>query len=60
MQPKVWQTHRPAARETADYLSKRIVFVDGRQLARLMIRFNVGCRVEETIHLKRVDEDFFE
>lgn len=50
----------PAAQETAEYLSKRIVLIDGRQLARLMIRFNVGCRVEETIHLKRIDEDFFE
>jgi restriction system protein len=34
----------PVAQETAEYLSKRIVFVDGRQLARLMIRFDVGCR----------------
>lgn len=50
----------PAAQETAEYLSKRIVLIDGRQLARLMIRFNVGCRVEETIQLKRIDEDFFE
>ncbi|TDQ80496.1 restriction system protein [Dongia mobilis] len=50
----------PAARETADYLSKRIVLIDGQQLARLMIRHNVGCRVEETLYLKRIDEDFFE
>jgi restriction system protein len=50
----------PSAQETAEYLSKRIVLLDGRQLARLMIRFNVGCRIEETIQLKRIDEDFFE
>jgi len=25
-----------------------------------MIRYNVGCRDEEVLHLKRVDEDFFE
>jgi len=49
-----------SARETADFLSKRIVLIDGRQLAKLMIRYNVGCRVEETIQLKRVDEEFFE
>lgn len=48
----------PAARETAEFLSKRIVLIDGRQLAKLMIRFNVGCRVEETIELKKVDEEF--
>lgn len=50
----------PSAKETADFLSKRIVLVDGRQLAKLMIRYNVGCRVEETIQLKKVDEEYFE
>lgn len=49
-----------SARETADYLSKRIVLIDGEQLTRLMIRHNVGCRVEEVLHVKKVDEDFFE
>jgi restriction system protein len=49
-----------SARETADYLSKRIVLIDGDQLTRLMIRHNVGCRIEETLHLKKLDEDFFE
>lgn len=53
-------TFTASARETADYLSKRIVLIDGAQLARLMIRHNVGCRIEETLHLKRLDEDFFE
>jgi len=24
-----------------------------------MIHYNVGCRIEEALHLKRVDEDFF-
>lgn len=49
-----------AAKETAEFLSKRIVLIDGDQLARLMIRHNVGCRIEETLHIKKVDEDFFE
>jgi restriction system protein len=49
-----------SARETADYLSKRIVLIDGEQLTRLMIRHNVGCRIEEVLHVKKVDEDFFE
>jgi restriction system protein len=49
-----------AARETADLLSKRIVLIEGLQLARLMIRFEVGCRIEETVTIKKVDEDFFE
>lgn len=50
----------PSARETAEFLSKRIVLIDGEQLTRLMIRHNVGCRVEETFHIKKIDEDFFD
>lgn len=49
-----------SASETADYLSKRIVLIDGDHLTRLMIRHNVGCRVEEVLHVKKIDEDFFE
>jgi len=36
------------------------VLIDGEQLARLMIRHNVGCRVEEVLEVKKVDENFFE
>lgn len=50
----------PAAKETADLLSKRIVLVDGPLLTRLMIRFGIGCRVEETIQIKKLDEEFFD
>ncbi len=50
----------PAARETADMLSKRIVLIDGVLLTRLMIRFDIGCRVEEVVHIKKLDEDFFD
>jgi restriction system protein len=48
------------ATETARGLGSRIVLIDGSHLARLMIRYNVGCRDEEIIHLKKLDEDFFE
>ncbi len=37
----------------------KIVLIDGERLTSLMIRYNVGARVEQTIHLKRIDEDFF-
>ncbi len=50
----------PSAKETAEFLSKRIVLIDGQHLSKLMIRYNVGCRVEEILHIKKVDEDFFE
>jgi restriction system protein len=49
-----------AAVDTAERLGKRIVLIDGPELAQLMISYNVGCRVEETIYVKRIDEDFFE
>ncbi|MES2785763.1 MAG: restriction endonuclease [Pseudomonadota bacterium] len=49
-----------SAKETADLLSKRIVLIDGPLLTRLMIKFDVGCRVEETIQIKKLDEEFFE
>jgi len=53
-------TFSSSAKETAEHLSKRIVLVDGDELARLMIRHNVGCRIEDTLHIKKVDEEFFE
>ena len=46
--------------DTARGLGSRIVLIDGTQLSRLMIRYNVGCRDEDVLHLKNVDEDFFE
>ena len=53
-------TFSTSAKETTDLLSKRIVLVDGDQLARLMIRHNVGCRVEDTLYIKKIDEEFFD
>ena len=49
-----------AAERTARDLGSRIVLIDGEKLAGLMIRYNVGCRDEEVLHLKKIDEDFFE
>jgi len=48
------------ASETAERLGKRIVLIDGDDLAALMIRFNVGCRREDVVEIKRIDEEFFE
>ena len=49
-----------SALETARQIGARIVLIDGQQLGRLMVRHNVGCRDQEILHIKRVDEDFFE
>ena len=48
------------ASQTSRELSSRIVLIDGGRLARLMIQYNIGCRNEGVLHLKKVDEDFFE
>jgi restriction system protein len=37
----------------------KIVLIDGERLAALMIRHNVGVRIDETLYLKKIDEDFF-
>lgn len=47
------------AEQTAEYLSKRIVLINGRKLGDLMIQHGVGCRAEQVLEIKKVDEDFF-
>jgi restriction system protein len=49
-----------SAAETAEKLGKRIVLIDSKLLTQLMIRYNVGCRVEERLEIKRLEEEFFE
>jgi restriction system protein len=53
-------TFSSSAIQTAKDLGMRIVLIDGNHLAHLMIRYNIGCREEEILRLKKVDEDFFE
>lgn len=38
----------------------KVVLIDGRKLAKLMIEYNVGVSVESTYEIKRIDSDFFE
>jgi restriction system protein len=49
-----------SAIETARQIGARIVLIDADQLGKLMVRHNVGCRDQEILHIKRIDEDFFE
>ncbi|GAA3567426.1 restriction endonuclease [Microlunatus spumicola] len=45
-----------------DYVASsptRIVLIDGKRLAELMIKFNVGIQVSETYTIVELDEDFF-
>jgi restriction system protein len=52
-------TFSQGAREYVQRIAKRIVLVDGSELARLMMRHNVGVRIRATYDLKKIDEDYF-
>ena len=45
------------ARKSAE--AAGIVLVDGKQLTKLMIRFNLGVSVEHIYEVKKIDTDFF-
>jgi restriction system protein len=49
---------RPAY-EFAERHPFKMVLIDGTKLAALMSRHNVGVRTAETLHVKKLDEDFF-
>lgn len=39
---------------------KRIVLIDGSELARLMVQHNIGVRTRNRYEIKRIDEDYFD
>lgn len=47
------------AKDFVRHLPQRIVLIDGKRLAELMIEYKVGVRVERSVEVKRIDEDFF-
>ena len=49
----------PAAKEFAERSSKRVILINGSQLAWYMIDHNVGVSTVETYEIKRVDSDYF-
>jgi restriction system protein len=48
------------AKEYVNKIEKKIVLIDGKQLAQLMIEHDVGVTVTKTYTLKKLDQDFFE
>ena len=48
------------ATEYVDKIEKRIILVDGQQLAELMIAHEVGVSRVMSYDVKRVDQDYFE
>lgn len=47
------------AKDFAKAAEARIILIDGRQLCKYMIQFNLGVSTRETIEIKTIDTDFF-
>ena len=47
------------ARNYVDRSPKRIVLIDGEELARLMVAYDIGVRKQVCYKIKRIDEDYF-
>lgn len=48
------------AREYVKGLHQKIVLIDGQELAKFMIEYNVGVSTKKVYEVKRVDSDYFE
>ena len=53
-------TFTNAAEDYVERSPKRIVLIDGKELARLMVRHGVGVRTRVRHEVKRIDEDYFD
>jgi restriction system protein len=50
----------PGAKQFAENVATRLRLIDGMELTKLMVRYNVGVQVRETFDLKQIDEESFE
>ena len=50
----------PGAVQFAENVAMRLRLIDGKELTKLMVRYNVGVQVRETFELKQIDEETFE
>lgn len=50
----------PSAFEFVSSIEPRIRLIDGKELAELMIEYNVGVTVKKNYEVKRLDTDYFE
>lgn len=48
------------AKQYVEKLNKKIVLIDGQELARYMIEYNVGVSTKQVYEVKRLDSDYFE
>ena len=49
-----------AAKQAAKGVNSRIVLINGTKLAKLLIKFNVGCLEKDVLRIKQVDKSYFE
>lgn len=59
----VFVTTAEFTRAAWDYVArspKRIVLIDGAELARLMVQYGIGVRTRVRHEIKRIDEDYFD
>ncbi len=58
----VFVTTSSYSKHAMDYaagLQQRVILIDGKRLSELMIEFGVGVRLNRTVHVMRIDEDYF-
>lgn len=48
-----------SATEFAQKVSKRVVLIDGNELARFMIKYKIGVRTKDAYEVNIMDEDYF-
>ena len=48
------------ARQFAEQVAMRLVLIDGTELTRLMVRYDVGVAVKKAYQVRSVDDDFFD
>ena len=53
-------TYSKEAKQYVEKLNKKIVLIDGQELARYMIEYNVGVSTKQVYEVKRIDSDYFE
>ena len=53
-------TYSKDARQYVQGIQQKIVLIDGRELAKYMIEYNVGVSVKKVYEVKKIDNDYFE
>lgn len=48
-----------SAQEFVGSIDKKIILIDGKRLAGLMIKYNLGVAITQTIEIKELDTDYF-